>query len=339
MENSLSIASPGKQSRLIDRYQRHLNYLRISITDRCNLRCLYCKPDGSIPKLPHHDILTYEEILRVVELAVGLGISKVRITGGEPLVRKGICPFLKQLAQIDGVEDLSLTTNGVLLGKYVDEIKAAGVKRLNISLDTINPDKYAQITGQDTFKHVWEAIHRAHGLGFAPIKINVVALKGYNEDELIDMARLTIDNPFHVRFIEYMPIGLARARHDDLLKTNDIKEKISEVGPLLPVARSDQDGPAERFQFAEAAGEIGFISPISNHFCQSCNRLRISASGQLRSCLLSDNQLDLRRALRNGGSNEDLVQMFLTSVQKKPAGHQITANGRKVNSQMSSIGG
>lgn len=339
MKSSISIASVDKQSRLVDRYQRHLNYLRISITDRCNLRCLYCKPDGIIPKLAHDDILTYEEIIRLVKLAVGLGITKVRVTGGEPLVRKGICAFLNQLSQIDGLEDLSLTTNGVLLGTYLDRIKTAGVKRLNISLDTIKPDKYAQITGRDTFKRVWEAIHRAQKLGFSPIKINVVALKGYNEDELNDMAKLSIDHPFHVRFIEYMPIGLAQARRGDLLKTIDIKERISALGALLPVARSNQDGPAERFRFADAAGEIGFISPISNHFCHSCNRLRISASGQLRSCLLSDNQFDLRRILRKGGNDKELVQMFLTSVQKKPAGHQINANGKKISSQMSTIGG
>lgn len=339
MKNSTSIASADKQSRLVDRYQRHLNYLRISITDRCNLRCLYCKPDGIIPKLAHNDILTYEEIIRLVKVAVGLGVTKVRITGGEPLVRKGIYAFLNELSQIKGLEDLSLTTNGVMLETYLDRIRAAGIKRLNISLDTLKPEKYAQITGRDTFKQVWEAIHRAHKLGFSPIKINVVALKGYNEDELTDMARLTIDYPFHVRFIEYMPIGLAQTKRDGLLKTTDIKEKISAIGPLLPVARGDQDGPAERFRIAGAAGEIGFISPMSNHFCHSCNRLRISASGQLRSCLLSDKQADLRRILRNGGSDKELVQVFLTSVQKKPAGHQITTNSKKVNSQMSTIGG
>ncbi len=332
-------ATEQKTPQLIDRYQRHLNYLRISITDRCNLRCLYCKPEGIIPKLPHNDILTYEEILRLVRIAVDLGITKARITGGEPLVRKGVCQFLTQLAQMDGLTDVSLTTNGVMLGQYLDRIKAAGVNRLNISLDTLKPEKYRQITGRDNFQQVVEAIHGARKLGFSPIKINVVALKGYNDEELTDMARLSITYPFHVRFIEYMPIGIAKMQRGDRLSTTDIKKRIMELGPLLPVQRDTHDGPAERFRFADAAGEIGFISPISHHFCDACNRLRISASGKLRSCLMSDNQQDLRRLLRQGGSDEEIIRVFLTSVHKKPARHHITDSKKRVNSQMSSIGG
>ena len=332
-------ATDQKPPRLIDRYQRHLNYLRISITDRCNLRCLYCKPDGIIPKLSHNDILSYEEILRLVRIAVDLGITKVRITGGEPLVRKGVCELLTRLARIDALTDLSLTTNGVLLGPYLDQIKAAGVNRLNISLDTLKPERYHQITGRDTFQQVRRAIHRARDLGFSPIKINVVALKGYNDDELTDLARLSITYPFHVRFIEYMPIGSARMRPDDLLRTADIKKRLSELGLLIPVQRDRHDGPAERYRFSDAAGEIGFISPISHHFCDACNRLRISASGQLRSCLMSDDQQDLRRLLRQGCTDEDLIRVFLTSVHKKPAKHQLADSNKTVSSQMSSIGG
>lgn len=327
-------------SQLVDRYRRHLNYLRISITDRCNLRCLYCKPDGIIPKLSHREILTYEEILRLVRIAVDLGITKVRITGGEPLVRKGVCEFLTDLTRIDGLVDVSMTTNGVLLEKYLDRIKAAGVHRLNISLDTLKPEKYDQITGRDTFDRVWSAIHRARELGFAPIKINVVALKGYNDDELIDMARLSIAHPFHVRFIEYMPIGMAQMRRADYLRTPDIKQILSGLGRLLPVEKDTHDGPAERFRFADAAGEVGFISAMSHHFCDSCNRLRLSASGQLRSCLMSDAQQDLRQLLRQRCSDEDLIRVFLTSVRNKPARHHLTDSKKNhVNSQMSSIGG
>lgn len=325
---------------LIDRYRRHLNYLRISITDRCNLRCLYCKPDGIIPKLSHQEILTYEEILRLVRIAVSLGITKVRITGGEPLVRKGVCEFLTHLTRIEGLADVSLTTNGVLLEKNLEKIKAARVHRLNISLDTLKPEKYHQITGRDSFEQVWSAIHRARELGFSPIKINVVALKGYNDDELIDMARLSIIYPFHVRFIEYMPIGTAKMRREDLLHTIDIKKRLTDLGRLLPVKRDTHDGPAERFRFADAAGEVGFISAISHHFCDSCNRLRLSASGQLRSCLMSDTQQNLRRLLRQECTDEDLVRVFLTSVRKKPARHHLTDSKKNhVDSQMSSIGG
>jgi cyclic pyranopterin phosphate synthase len=327
-------------SQLVDRYRRHLNYLRISITDRCNLRCLYCKPDGIIPKLSHREILTYEEILRLVRIAVDLGITKVRITGGEPLVRKGVCEFLTDLTRIDGLVDVSMTTNGVLLEKYLDRIKAAGVHRLNISLDTLKPEKYDQITGRDTFDRVWSAIHRARELGFAPIKINVVALKGYNDDELTDMARLSISHPFHVRFIEYMPIGMAKMRREDYLRTPDIKQILSGLGQLLPVEKDTHDGPAERFRFPDAAGEVGFISAMSHHFCDSCNRLRLSASGQLRSCLMSDEQQDLRQLLRRGCTDEDLIRVFLTSVRNKPARHHLNDSDKNhVNSQMSSIGG
>ncbi|RTZ97047.1 MAG: GTP 3',8-cyclase MoaA [Deltaproteobacteria bacterium] len=326
--------------RLIDRYRRHLNYLRVSITDRCDLRCLYCKPDGLIPKLSHEDVLTYEEILRLIRIAVSLGITKVRITGGEPLVRQGVCDFLSQLCRIDGITDVSLTTNGFQLAKYLPRLKDAGVHRLNISLDTLDPEKYRKITGVDGFRQVWSAIELARELGFSPIKINAVALKGYNDDELVDMARLSISQPFHIRFIEYMPIGTANMRKGDYLHTADIKRRLAELGPLLPVKRGTLDGPAERFRFAGAEGEVGFISAMSNHFCDACNRLRLSASGKLRSCLMSDKQKDLRPVLRQGGSDEDLVRVFLASVHAKPARHHLTdPKGTRVNSQMSSIGG
>ncbi len=326
--------------RLVDRYRRHLNYLRVSITDRCDLRCIYCKPDGLIPKLSHDDVLSYEEILRLVRIAVGLGITKVRITGGEPLVRQGVCGFLSRLTRIDGITDVSLTTNAFRLARYLPRLKKAGVHRLNISLDTLNPEKYQKITGVDGFDRVWSAILQAHQLGFAPIKVNAVALKGYNDDELVDMARLSITYPFHVRFIEYMPIGTANMRKGDYLRTADIKTRLTELGPLLPVPRDTHDGPAERFRLPDAAGEVGFISAMSNHFCATCNRLRLSASGKLRSCLMSDEQKDLRPVLRQGGSDEDLTRVFLAAVQSKPARHHLTdAERARVNSQMSSIGG
>ena len=213
------------KSKLIDRYCRHLNYLRISITDRCNLRCIYCVPRDLMQKLPHKEILSYEEILRIVKIGVRLGISKVRITGGEPLVRKGVYDFLEELTEIDELVDVSLTTNGVLLKDNIEKIKSAGIKRINISLDSLTRQKYKKITGNDYFDQVWEGIELAHKTGFDPIKLNVVALYGLNDNELTDFANLSFSYPFHIRFIEYMPIGTVGIKIDRRLLTLEIKNR------------------------------------------------------------------------------------------------------------------
>ena len=325
---------------LIDNYKRHLNYLRISITDRCNLRCLYCAPGGLVPKQSHADILRYEEILRIVQVGVGLGISKVRLTGGEPLVRKGVYTFLKDLTAVEGLSDISLTTNGVLLAEHAEAIKTAGIQRINISLDTLDARKYKLIAGYDLFEQVWAGIEKAKKLGFEPIKINVVALKGYNDDEFTDLARLSLTYPFHIRFIEYMPIGNPQMRNGDYILAPDIKLSISELGELIPVNKSESDGPAERYRIKGAVGEIGFIPAMSQHFCQTCNRLRLTANGQLRPCLLSDKQLDIRGPLRAGCSDDDLKAIFHQAVHHKHAAHHLSPEGScRVNDAMTGIGG
>jgi len=327
-------------SKLIDRCNRKLNYLRISITDRCNLRCIYCVPHGFIPKLPHKEILSYEEILHIVRISVGLGISKVRITGGEPLVRKGVYGFLKRLTKIEGLLDISLTTNGVFLKHNINKIKSAGIKRINISLDTLNRKRYRKITGYDFFDQVWEGIELAHKMGFDPIKINVVPLKGVNDDELTDIAALSIDYPFHIRFIEYMPMGTNQMESDHHLLFPEIKKRIDQFGKLIPVEKEMNDGPAERFKFKSAKGEIGFIRPISHHFCNTCNRLRLTASGQLRPCLMSDVQVDLKTPLRKGCSDVELAEVFLQAVRLKPLGHNLSVDRPVgVSAQMCAIGG
>ncbi len=329
--------------KLIDRHNRNLNYLRVSITDRCNLRCLYCVPEGRIPKLGHKEILSYEEILRVVNVATQLGITKVRITGGEPLMRKGIYSFLEQLSQIKGLQDLSLTTNGVLLKDNLERIKSAGVTRINISLDSLQPDRFRIITGYDHFKDTWQSILEANKLGFRPIKINVVALKGINEDEIINFANLSNNYPFHIRFIEYMPMGMSRiSNQKDSLLTPEIKQRISDkLGPLIPVANHNHDGPAERYHLADAPGELGFISAVSHHFCHRCNRLRLTASGQLRACLLSDRQEDLKSAMRSGATDHEIAAIFRQATAHKAAQHQLNRNDSlcKIDGQMSGIGG
>ncbi|WP_319526405.1 GTP 3',8-cyclase MoaA [uncultured Desulfosarcina sp.] len=326
--------------KLVDREKRHLNYLRVSITDRCNLRCLYCAPEGRIPKLGHDDILSYEEILRLVRIGIRLGIRKIRITGGEPLVRKGAVDLLRRLVALPELEDVSLTTNGVLLASKAQEIYDAGVRRINISLDSLVPEKFAQITGYDRFERVWAGIERAHEIGFSPIKINVVAMRGINDDEILDLGRLSIDHPFHIRFIEYMPIGNSRTSSRDQLLTPEIRQKISRLGDLIPVENHCHDGPAKRYRLAGARGEIGFISALSQHFCSRCNRLRLTADGKLRACLLSDRHESLKEPLRGGASDEALAEIFRTAVRRKAARHHLALNRcTTVNDQMQGIGG
>lgn len=325
---------------LVDKYNRHLNYLRISITDRCNLRCLYCAPGGLVPKLAHDEILRYEEILRVIRIGVSLGISKVRLTGGEPLMRAGVYEFLKELSSVDGLSDISLTTNGVMLLENIEKIEAAGIKRINISLDTLNREKFKYITGYDRFDQVWAGIEKAYAHGFDPIKLNVVALKGYNDDEFVDLARLSMTYPFHIRFIEYMPIGNPLMKSGDYILAPDIQSRLSVLGDLVPVERKGMDGPAQRYRLKDARGEIGFIQAMSQHFCHTCNRLRLTANGQLRPCLLSDKQLDIRSPLRSGCSDDELKAVFFRAVQYKHESHHFAPGSPfRVHGAMSDIGG
>ena len=324
---------------LIDRCQRRLNYLRISVTDRCNLRCAYCLPGEDIPRLRHEDVLRYEEILRVARVAAGLGITKVRVTGGEPLVRRGVIDFLAELARIPGIRDLSLTTNGLLLKENAGRLRAAGVARVNVSMDTLDPGRYRDITGVDAFEQAWEGIRASQAHGFHPIKINVVALRGVNDDELPALARLSLDLPLHVRFIEFMPIGRARFAGAPLLFP-EIMERISVIGRLLPVEGSPLDGPAHRYRFDGAQGEVGFIPAISHHFCSRCNRLRLTADGHLRPCLLSDRHEDVKGPLRSGGTDADIVEIFLRATLHKPSDHNLAVGEpAHVCCQMRSIGG
>ncbi len=327
-------------SALNDKYNRHINYLRVSVTDRCNLNCIYCRPAGSLPKLNHDDILRYEELIRIIRIFSRLGLSKIRITGGEPLARKGLFNFLGQISAMPGITDFSLTTNGVLLSQHLEEIKSSGINRLNISLDSLDREKFRQITGHDRFDLVWKGILQAHERGFYPIKINAVALKGINEDEIIKFAELTFSFPFHVRFIEQMPIGNAALdAHKPLLST-DIKNILSGLGPMIPLNNNKSDGPARRYKIEGAIGEIGIISPISHHFCETCNRLRLTASGSLRPCLLSDYSEDLKGPLRAGCSDEDLIAVIFRCIKNKPSNHRlISGNDTMILSQMSAIGG
>jgi cyclic pyranopterin phosphate synthase len=268
-----------------------------------------------------------------------MGITKIRVTGGEPLARKGCCDFLENLSTIEGLEDISLTTNGVMIKQHIDRISAAGIKRLNISLDTLNPKKYQQITGHDVFKQVWEGIELALQKGFAPIKLNVVAISGVNDDELAQLAELSFKYPFHIRFIERMPIGTTSAPIAVPLLVPDIIKKVQILGDLIPIKKDTSDGPAMRYRFKDSMGEIGFISPVSKHFCKECNRLRLTADGHILTCLLSDICEDIKTPIRLGLLDNDLKAVFLKAVERKPLQHPEKLTHLAQPEQMVSIGG
>ncbi len=324
---------------LADRYNRQVNYLRVSITDRCNLNCIYCRPANEPFTLAHEDILTYEEILRIVAVGNRLGITKVRVTGGEPLVRKNAASLLRRIIAFEGISDVSLTTNGVLLADNLAVIREAGVKRLNISLDTLNREKFRQITGRDAFGRVWAGLMRALEAGFSPVKLNVVVMRGINDDELRELARLSVDLPLHVRFIEYMPTGDRQVDAGRQMLSPEIKQRLQQAGKLLPLT-GPGGGTAERFRLAGAKGEIGFISPWSKHFCATCNRLRLTADGRLLACLLSPQAVDIKTPLRQGAGEKELAGMIRRAVWNKPgyAGNDHPRQGA-LPRIMSTVGG
>lgn len=328
---------------LRDHYKRHINYLRISITDRCNLRCTYCMPPEGIFHLSHRDILTYEEIVRLAQIALNEGISKIRITGGEPLVRKGVVNLVHSLSRLEGIQDLSMTTNGILLSDYAQPLAAAGLQRVNVSMDSLQPGLFRDITRGGDLSLVWRGIEKAQAAGLSPIKINVVAIQGSNESEIVDFARLTINNDYQVRFIEFMPIGNGNGwEQGRYLSCSSIKTLIEKQHPLSPVyhSREGMSGPAELYRLAGARGMIGFINPVSRHFCATCNRLRLTADGKLRPCLFSDQEIDVRQALRSGGSDEALKELLHRALSSKPKGHTLMEpTFRKCTREMVAIGG
>jgi len=307
---------------LSDSFQRPINYLRISVTDRCNLRCIYCMPSEGIYLLSHQDILTYEEIYTIVKAATELGINKLRITGGEPLVRSGVSKLIEMLAQIDATDDISLTTNGSLLRRYAAELKSAGLQRVNVSLDTLKQDKFEFITRtNNNLGDVLDGIEVAKSVGLNPVKLNMVVMSGVNDDELLDFATKTISEGWHVRFIEFMPVTSTIT--SPFLSVSDMRKRLEQLGELEPCLPSVGNGPAKYFRFPQAKGTIGFITPVSEHFCFHCNRLRLTADGKLRPCLLSEDEIDLKQPLRSGISLVGLKQLIEEAVLRKPLRHRL----------------
>lgn len=305
-----------------DRFGREINYIRVSVTDRCNFRCIYCMPEEGILPKDCGDILRFEEIARFLKAIAPLGISAVRITGGEPLVRKGIVDFIKMLRAIPEIRDISMTTNGSLLAGIAEELKKAGLDRVNISLDSLNPEKFQRMTRVGNLKDVLDGIRAALENDLSPVKINCVVVKGFNDDEVADFARLTTDNPLTVRFIELMPVGEAARGKMETVSQDRITRFLGMK--LEPVKYEEKgEGPAVYFKIPGAKGYVGFISPISHHFCARCNRVRLTADGKLKPCLDSEDEVDIKMLLRESASDEKLRQVFIEALAKKPAGHKM----------------
>ena len=325
-----------------DRHGRKIEYLRVSLTDRCNLACTYCNPDRNFPLLPHEELLTLEEVCLVVRGFSRLGLKKVRLTGGEPLLRKGIVELIETLYSIEGIEEVCLTTNGVLLGDHAEALLKAGVRHVNISLDTLDAKRFSEVTGRDEFHRVMAAIHRVIDLGFSPVKVNTVLLKGVNADELHSFVEMTISYPIEWRFIEYMPIGSRCCwSQGEVFTTDEARNKIeAHFGPLEEVyPRGKWHGPARLFRVRGAKGLIGFISPISHHFCHTCNRLRLTPEGRLRLCLFSDQEIDLKGLLRSGIDEKGLSSFLEKVVYDKPLGPMAEEREPGCNRAMRAIGG
>lgn len=318
---------------MFDLYGRKINYLRISVTDLCNLRCKYCMPENGIKKIEHKEILTLEEIQQVTEKFVGIGVNKVRITGGEPLVRQNILKLIEGIGKMDKVKDLAMTTNGTLLKKYARDLKNAGLNRLNISLDTLDEKKYSEITKAGNLKDVLEGIEVAKKEGLKPIKLNVVLIKDFNENEIEDFVNLTKYEDIDIRFIELMPIGdLKYWSLNNYFSNQVVLERVPE---LISVGSTDINSPAKYYKLPNSKGRIGLINPISCKFCENCNRIRLTADGKIKPCLHSNDEIDLKKILREG---KDITELITNVIENKPKEHNLE-DGNYIKRDMTAIGG
>lgn len=300
-----------------------IDYLRISVTDKCNLRCIYCMPADGVLPVRHTDILRYEEIIRIASAAARLGVRKIRLTGGEPLIRRNLPFLISSLRKIEGIEDISLTTNGTLLGQHAKTLASAGLNRVNISVDSLRSRRYGEITRGGRLDAVLMGIQAAEEAGLSPLKINMVPVRGINEDEILDFARITIDTERHVRFIECMPAGSANFwEPEKYITTDEIRNTIETLGTLLPI-KVRKNGPSKYFRFHGASGVIGFISALTHHYCEDCNRLRLTADGMLRPCLFSETEIDIRSAIRAGAPDKEIERLLELSIAVKPQGHML----------------
>jgi cyclic pyranopterin phosphate synthase len=324
----------------IDRFGRFIHYLRISLTDRCNLRCIYCMPEDAV-FMPREELMQDDEILQLVELFARLGFDKYRLTGGEPTLRAHVVDLVKGITQTPGVKTVTMTTNGLLLHKLAEPMAKAGLKRVNISIDTLNPEKFKRLTRWGKVEGVWKGIQAAVRAGLTPIKLNVVVVYGYNLGDVVDLARLTLEHPWQVRFIEMMPFaGVTGVQLNQLVTSDQIREKIeSALGPLENANDGKLDGEAQLYRLPGATGDLGFISSVSQPFCASCTRARLTADGRLRLCLLREGEVDLLTPLRDGASMEELRQLIVEGIWRKPWGHRLAEGQFATDRMMNEIGG
>ena len=332
--------APTIDGSMIDSYGRRIDYLRISLTDACNLRCVYCMPEDMRFK-PRAELLQDDEILAIVRAAAELGTTKIRLTGGEPTIRPGVVELVRSIAAVPGIAKVAMTTNGLLLADLAEPLAQAGLQALNVSIDTLNPAKFRRITRWGDLHRVWDGVAAAEAAGIYPLKLNAVVTRGFNEEEVVELARLSIDRRWHIRFIELMPLGsVADFQQESVVSSAETQARIeAELGPLHPVPGHDGHDPARPYRLAGAQGQIGFISTVTEPFCAGCNRYRLTADGKLRLCLLRDREVDLLTPLRQGCTVEELKTIIRTAVWNKPWGHGLPNGDVPQLRVMSQIGG
>ncbi len=324
---------------MLDGFGRRIHYLRVSLTDRCNMRCIYCMPEQGTPFQSGTAVMTDDELLRVIRLFARLDFDRVRLTGGEPTVRPNLVSLVDQIAHTPGIREVAMTTNAMLLEKYAEPLARAGLKRVNISMDTLDAEQFHQITRFGKLDVVWQGILAAERAGLTPIKLNAVVVRGFNENEIAKLAALTLDRPWDIRFIEVMPLGpIADFQLNSLVPVSEMKERIErELGRLEPLEWSGHS-PFRPYRLYNAAGTIGFISSVSDPFCEGCNRVRLTTDGKIRLCLLRDDEVDILGHLRNGTLEDELLEQIRAGILRKPMGHGLAEN-HFPHDQMSSIGG
>lgn len=326
-----------------DRFGRDIDYLRISLIDHCNLRCVYCMPLTGLSFAPAEELLSASEIELVARAAIAAGFRRVRLTGGEPTLRSDLVEIVRRLAAVPGMGDVAMTTNGILLPKLARDLKLAGLKRVNIHLDTLNPERVRQIMRWGDLARIWRGIEAAEAAGLTPIKLNTVVARGYNDTDVVDLAALTVTRDWHVRFIELMPLGTdeaAATARERYVSNVDTRQRIERgLGTLIPLPSQHPADESKNFRLAEARGTIGFISPVSEPYCGSCNRMRLTADGKFHLCLLNDDELDVKQAIRSGGGIEAVRTILLRAVGAKPTGHSLPRGRSTENRDMYQLGG